>query len=119
MMLFPPVGLEYVATSAKGLVDKVTLLDLRFEKDFSDTDNLLAFISGSVDIICVGISWDRQFEEICTLLNSIPDNIPLVVGGYTATEKVEEFFRACPTIDNYSQRRRRGDDTGNIKGRAA
>jgi len=98
-MLFPPVGLEYVATSAKGLVDKVTLLDLRFEKDFSDTDNLLAFIAGSVDIICVGIGWDRQFEEICGLLNRMPDNIPLVVGGYTATEKVEEFFRACPTID--------------------
>ena len=98
-MLFPPVGLEYVATSAKGLVDEITLLDLRFEKDFSDTDNLLAFISGSVDIICVGIGWDRQFEEICGLLNRMPDNIPLVVGGYTATEKVEEFFRACPTID--------------------
>jgi len=99
MMLFPSVGLEYVATSAKGLVDKITLLDLRYEKDFSDTDKLLEFISSSIDIICVTIGWDRQFEEICHLLNRMPRNIPLVVGGYKATEKVEELFKTCPRID--------------------
>jgi len=99
MMLFPSVGLEYVATSAKGLVDKITLLDLRYEKDFSDTDKLLEFICSSIDIICVGIGWDRQFEEICQLLNRMPDNVPLVVGGYKATEKVEELFKTCPRID--------------------
>ena len=99
MMLFPPTGLEYVATSAKGLVDKITLLDLRYEKDFYDTDKLLAFISGSIDIICVGIGWDRHLEEICQLLNRMRQDIPLVVGGYTATEKVEELFQACPRID--------------------
>ena len=98
MMLFPPAGLEYVATSAKGLTDKITLLDLRYEKDLSDTDKLLEFISGSVDIICVSIGWDRQFEEICNLLNRMPGNIPLVVGGYKATEKVEELFKVCPGI---------------------
>ncbi len=27
MKLFPPTGLEYIATSAKGCVDKITLLD--------------------------------------------------------------------------------------------
>ena len=99
MLLFPPTGLEYVATSAKGFVDTITLLDLRYEKYFADTDKLLEFISSSIDIICVGIGWDRQFEEICYLLNRMPDNVPLVVGGYTATEKVEELFKTCPTID--------------------
>jgi len=98
-MLFPPIGLEYVATSAKGFVDKITLLDLRYENDLADIDKLLAFISGSVDIICVTIGWDRQFEEICQMLNRMPKNIPLVVGGYKATEKVEELFNTCPTID--------------------
>jgi radical SAM superfamily enzyme YgiQ (UPF0313 family) len=29
----------------------------------------------------------------------MPRNIPLVVGGYTATEKVEELFNACSAID--------------------
>ncbi|MFA5157133.1 MAG: radical SAM protein [Candidatus Omnitrophota bacterium] len=100
MMLFPPTGIEYVATSAKGLVDKITLLDLRQENELSDPDKLLAFVrDNAVDIICVSIGWDRQFEEICQLLNRMPHNIPLVVGGYKATEKVEELFNACPKIN--------------------
>jgi len=99
MMLFPPTGLEYVAASAKSLVDKITLLDLKYERDLSDTEKLLAFISSQIDILCVSIGWDRQFDEICQMLNRVPDNIPLVVGGYKATEKVEELFKTCPTID--------------------
>ncbi len=99
MKLFPPTGLEYVATSAKGLVNKITLLDLRHEADLCDTNKLLDFIRSQIDIICVGIGWDRQLKEIYGLLNMMPDNIPLVVGGYTATEKVEELFADCPKID--------------------
>jgi len=99
MMLFPPTGLEYVATSAKGLTDELTLLDLRHEEGFADPEKLMAFISGRVDILCVGIGWDRQIDQICSMLNRVPDDITLVVGGYKATEKVEEFFKACPTID--------------------
>ena len=43
--LFPPTGLEYVATSAKDFVDKLTLVDLTYEKDLSNSDKLLDFIS--------------------------------------------------------------------------
>jgi len=99
MGLFPPIGLEYVATSAKGLADKITLLDLRYEKDLCDPDKLIDFIKKEIDIICVAIGWNRQFEEICKLLNQMPDNIPLVVGGYKATEQVDELFKICPKID--------------------
>ena len=99
MMLFPPTGLEYVATSAKGLVDKITLMDLRHEQDLSDTEKLITFISSSIDILCVSIGWDRQFDEICQMLNRVPKTIPLVVGGYKATERVEELFKRCPTIN--------------------
>jgi radical SAM superfamily enzyme YgiQ (UPF0313 family) len=99
MMLFPATGLEYVASSAVGLADKITLLDLRYEQEYSEPEKLLAFIAKEIDIICVGIGWDRQLEEICQLLNRMPKNIPLVVGGYTATEKVQELFAACPRID--------------------
>ncbi len=74
-------------------------MDLRYEREFSDADKLIGFISDEVDILCVSIGWDRQFEEICQMLNRVPDRIPLVVGGYKATEKVEELFKACPTID--------------------
>ncbi|MFH1621976.1 MAG: radical SAM protein [Candidatus Omnitrophota bacterium] len=99
MKLFPPTGLEYVATSAKKFVEKLSLLDLRYETDLSDTNKLLDFIHKEIDIVCVGIGWDRQLKEIYNLLSRIPDNIFLVVGGYTATEKVEEIFQHCPTVD--------------------
>lgn len=99
MMLFPPTGLEYVATSAKSYVDKITLLDLRYEEDLQDVNRLKQFIQNEIDILCVGIGWDRQFKEICNLLNLMPSGIPLIVGGYTATEKVEELFECCPNID--------------------
>jgi len=99
MMLFPPTGLEYVATSAKDLGGKVTLLDLRYENGLGDTNNLLDFISKEIDIICVGIGWNRHFKHVLHLLNRMPDHIPLVVGGYKATEKVEEIFKSCPKVD--------------------
>ena len=99
MGLFPPTGLEYVATSAKDVVGKLTLLDLRYEKELTNSDKLLDFISKEIDIICVSIAWNRQFEEICSLLNLMPDNIPLVVGGYKATEEAKELFGICPKVD--------------------
>ncbi|MBU0709654.1 MAG: hypothetical protein KJ793_02960, partial [Candidatus Omnitrophica bacterium] len=99
MRMFPPTGLEYVAAAAVGLVRKITLLDLRYENDFSDTGRLLDFISKEINIVCVSIGWDRQLKEIYGLLNLMPDSKPLVVGGYTATEKVEEIFQSCPRVD--------------------
>ena len=99
MGLFPPTGLEYVASSAKGLVDKLTLLDLRYETELCDSVKLIDFIRKEIDILCVSVGWDRQFEKICELLNMMPESTPLVVGGYKATVEVEELFRAVPKID--------------------
>lgn len=99
MRIFPPTGLEYVATSAKECVDKVTLLDIRYEDKLSNPVNLIDFITKEIDVVCVSICWDRQIKEICDFLNSIPDNIPIIIGGYTATEKVEEFFSNCPRLN--------------------
>ncbi|MEE9500094.1 MAG: radical SAM protein [Candidatus Omnitrophota bacterium] len=100
MGLFPPTGLEYVATSAKDFVGKLSLIDLRYKKDLCNPEKLLDFIRREkIDIICVGVTWNRQYEEICDLLNLMPDDIPLVVGGYKATEQVEEIFKRCPKVD--------------------
>lgn len=99
MGLFPPTGLEYVASSAKGFADKVTLLDLRYESELHDTGKLVDFIRKEIDIVCVSVGWDRQYEEICAMLNALPDDIPLIIGGYKATVEVESLFKACPQID--------------------
>ena len=45
MGLFPPTGLEYIATNAKDLVGKVTLLDLRYEKEYRDVKILSDFMA--------------------------------------------------------------------------
>ena len=99
MRLFPPTGLEYVATSAKGHVGKITIVDLRYDKILCNTGNLVDFIRKDIDIICVSVSWNRQVEEVYALLNSMPDEIPLVVGGYKATEDVDEILKICPKVD--------------------
>ena len=99
MCLFPPTGLEYVATSAQGHVGKVTIVDLRYDEILRDTGKLMDFIRKDIDILCVSISWNRQMDEIYRLLNSMPDEIPLVVGGYQATEDVDEIFKKCPKVD--------------------
>ncbi|MFC1593888.1 B12-binding domain-containing radical SAM protein [Candidatus Omnitrophota bacterium] len=98
MKIFPPTGLEYVATSVKDLVKKITLLDLRHEEEFCDMQRLLDFINEEIDIICVNITWDRQFDEICDLLNEMPEHLPLIVGGYKATERAEEILQRCPRV---------------------
>ncbi len=98
--LFPPTGLEFVASSAKGYVEKLTLLDLRYEQKLSMPGALLEFIDkNNVDIICVGIGWDREFKNVCALLNTMPVDIPLIIGGHKATEEVKELFDLCPNID--------------------
>lgn len=97
--LFPPTGIEYIATSMKNLVGKITLMDLRHEKAYQDINNLNEFIRKEIDLLCISITWNFNFKEICELMCKLPDDIPVVVGGYKATEEVEYLFNKCPTID--------------------
>ncbi|MBI3584609.1 MAG: B12-binding domain-containing radical SAM protein [Nitrospinae bacterium] len=97
--LFPPTGIEYIATSMKDLVGKVTLLDLRHEKEFQDINNLRDFVKKEIDLLCISIIWSYGFKEICELISKLPNEIPIVVGGYKATEEVEYLFERCPNID--------------------
>lgn len=100
MGLFPPTGIEYVATSAKEVVEKISLVDLRYEKELCDIHKLLEFIRNEkIDVICISVTWNRQYEEIRDFLNLMPDGIPLIVGGYKATERVDELFSYCRKID--------------------
>src|SRR3990170_7021133 len=97
--LFPPTGIEYIATSMKDLVGRVTLLDLRHEKEFQDINTLRDFVKKEIDLLCISIIWSYGFKEICELISKLPDEIPIIVGGYKATEEVEYLFEKCPNID--------------------
>ncbi len=100
MGFFPPTGLEYVATAMKGFVDRISLVDLRQERRLQDIDNLLGFIDREgIDLVCVSCNWSYYFKEVIALINRLPKDIDLVVGGKQATDYVEELFEYCPGID--------------------
>ena len=99
MGVFPPTGLEYIATNMKDLVGKVTLLDLRYENEYQNIETLSDFINNEIDLLCISISWNSHFNSICNLISKLPDEVTTVVGGYKATEEVEFLFENCPNID--------------------
>lgn len=72
MGIFPPTGLEYIAASMMGLVGKVTLLDLRHEKDYHDPKKLSEFIRAEIDLVCISIRWETQFKNICEFVSQLP-----------------------------------------------
>ncbi len=106
--VFPPTGLEYIAASMKGLVDKVTLLDLRHEKTYQDPKVLSDFIRREIDLLCISVRWESRFESICDFISQLPPEVCTVVGGYKATQEVEYLFARCPNIDVVA--RGEGDD---------
>jgi radical SAM superfamily enzyme YgiQ (UPF0313 family) len=97
--LFPPTGLEYIAASMKGLVGKVTLLDLRYEKAYQDPNVLSHFIRNEIDLLCVSIQWESRFDKVCDFVSQLPPEVCTVVGGHKATEEVETLFDRCLNID--------------------
>ncbi len=99
MALCPPTGLEYIATNMKDLVGKVTLLDLRYEKEYRNIKVLSDFIKKEIDVLCISITWNSQFNVICDLICKLPDEVTTIVGGHKATKEVESLFDRCPNID--------------------
>ena len=99
MGFLPPTGLEYVAAALEGYVGEITLIDLRQEREYHNIDNLRDFIKKNIDLMCVSDNWGYNFEDVCNLINYLPDDIKLIVGGQHATAHVEELFQKCPNID--------------------
>ena len=77
----------------------MTLLDLRYEKTYQDPKALSIFIRNEIDLLCISIRWESEFENICDFVSQLPSEIYTVVGGYKATEEVEYLFDHCPNID--------------------
>jgi radical SAM superfamily enzyme YgiQ (UPF0313 family) len=99
MGIFPPTGLEYIATSMKDFVGKVTLLDLRNEEAYQDPKKLSEFIRAQIDLVCISIRWDTKFEKILDFVSQLPPEITTIVGGYKATQEVERIFERCKNVD--------------------
>jgi anaerobic magnesium-protoporphyrin IX monomethyl ester cyclase len=97
--VFPPTGLEYIAASMKGLVGKITVLDLRYEKRYQNPKVLGEFIHKEVDLLCISVVWQSGFERVCDFISQLPDEVTTIVGGYQATLEVEYLFDRCPNID--------------------
>ena len=91
---FPPVGLEYIATVLEDLVDKLTLIDMRFEPDI---DHHIK--NNDFDLLCISVNWDYQLNATLDLIARIPPHIAIVMGGRYATTHIEEFFAAAGKLD--------------------
>ena len=92
MGVFPPTGLEYIAASMEDLVGRITLLDLRYEKAYRDPGVLGAFIRDEVDLLCISIGWQSQFEKVCDFISQLPPEVTTVVGGHKATGLRPQFW---------------------------
>jgi anaerobic magnesium-protoporphyrin IX monomethyl ester cyclase len=98
--IFPPTGLEYIATALKGHVGRISLVDLRHERAFQPIEKLRRFIhEEGVDLICVSLSWQARYSKICDYITQLPSDIMTVVGGREVTANVEDVFTRCPNVD--------------------
>ncbi|MFC1605015.1 B12-binding domain-containing radical SAM protein [Planctomycetota bacterium] len=99
MGMFPPTGLEYIAASMKDQVGEVTLFDLRYENAYRKPEVLSEFIRSQIDLLCISIRWEAQFEKVCDFISKLPPEVCTIVGGYKATLEVDYLFERCPNID--------------------
>jgi radical SAM superfamily enzyme YgiQ (UPF0313 family) len=99
LALYPYFGDSTTAASMKGLVGKVTLLDLRYERAYQDLNVLSRLIRDENDLLCVSIQWQSRFQNVCDLISQLPREVCTVVGGYKATQEVEYLFERCPNVD--------------------
>ncbi len=97
--VLPPTGLEYIASALSDHVERVTLIDLRFEKEYATPEALNELISKDVDLLAISINWYSQFNEVCQMVSQLHPGVLTVVGGHTATNEVETIFQRCPNVD--------------------
>jgi magnesium-protoporphyrin IX monomethyl ester (oxidative) cyclase len=90
----PPLGLEYIATALEDVIERVTLVDMRFEPNLDDF-----FVHDHIDLVCLSVNWDYQRDAAINIIARIPSYSKVVVGGRYATTFVNELFTASPHID--------------------
>jgi radical SAM superfamily enzyme YgiQ (UPF0313 family) len=90
---FPPIGLEYVASAIETVVESVKVIDLRYEDR-----PLSSFFEKNIDLALLSYNWDEEERFVKGVINSIPKNIAVIVGGRYATTHVNELFADIPGI---------------------
>lgn len=96
--VWPPTGLEYIATAIKHRVGQTSLIDLRHESALRRPANMARFIRSGVDLILVSVYWKARYGAICDYIRSLPAEVPIVAGGREATERVEDLLEKCPSL---------------------
>jgi len=90
----PPIGLELVASAIEDIVETVAVIDLRYEQK-----PLRTFIDEDTDLVLISHNWDYEEDFVKDSINSIPENITVILGGRHATEYVDSLFESIPRID--------------------
>ncbi len=90
----PPIGLEYIATALQGVVETVTLVDMRFEPDIAA---LIAQFKP--DLLCLCVNWDYQHAAAAAVAAQAPAGATVIFGGRHATVAVEVLFADAPRLD--------------------
>jgi anaerobic magnesium-protoporphyrin IX monomethyl ester cyclase len=98
LALFPPTGLEYIAAALKGRVGRISLIDLRHERDFQEPRRLAEFIRAGVDLLCVSVYWKARYAQVCDFISRLPAGPQIIVGGRQASEEVDDVLQRCPNI---------------------
>ncbi len=96
--IWPPTGLEYIATAIKGRVDKISLVDLRFDGTLRRQARMEEFIRAGVDLIFISVYWKARYASICAYIRSLPAGITIVAGGREASDNTEDLLEKCPNL---------------------
>jgi anaerobic magnesium-protoporphyrin IX monomethyl ester cyclase len=91
--LHPPLGIEYVAQAAKGLVENVTVVDMRYE------NGALGSFLKRADIVGISILWPHQRDIALKVIGRIPNRALVVLGGIQPTQYPGDYMDSCPRVD--------------------
>lgn len=90
---FPPIGIEYIATILFNMGMAVNLIDLRHEKEF------VSFLKDKRQLIGISVNWFYEIPAIPLIVEKIPENFDIIIGGRAATNYVEEILNNNPRIN--------------------
>jgi radical SAM superfamily enzyme YgiQ (UPF0313 family) len=92
--LFPPLGLELIASVLEPHSKVVEILDHRRTKR-----RTAQACRPETDLVCYSINWKRDLELIRSEIAAAPKDAFVLLGGRHASESVDDWFKACPRVD--------------------